>query len=247
MDRESFHQRLSAISTQWTLLFQAHRGSADSATAAQCQLMQRYSGAVLRYFMGAVRDPDVAAELSQEFALRFVRGDFRRADPQRGQFRDYLKRALIHMITDYYRARQAWPRPLDSGIPEPAAAHPESVDEKEEFLKSWREELLQRTWQALGEANPSYCAALRFRIENPNMPSWEMAAHLSRQLGKPVSAAWVRKSLERGREKFADSLVAEVAHSLEADTETEVGEELRALDLLKYCRSALQRRQRKTG
>jgi hypothetical protein len=86
MDAESLNQRLSDISPKWTLLFQAFQGSADTVTTAQGQLLQRYSGAVFRYFLGAVHDPEVAAELSQEFALRFLRGDFRGADPQRGRF-----------------------------------------------------------------------------------------------------------------------------------------------------------------
>src|SRR5713101_7167113 len=107
MDQQELNQHLSRISTQWTMVFQAHQGPVDAVTRARHQLLQRYSGAAYRYLLGAVRDPDVAAELCQEFALQFVRGDFRRADPERGRFRDYLKRALIHMITDYQRTRQA--------------------------------------------------------------------------------------------------------------------------------------------
>jgi DNA-directed RNA polymerase specialized sigma24 family protein len=48
-----------------------------------------------------VRDPEVADDLAQEFALRFLRGDFQRADPERGRCRDYLKRALINLVHDY--------------------------------------------------------------------------------------------------------------------------------------------------
>src|SRR5207244_8784969 len=112
MDQEEFNQRLSRISTLWTVVLQAHQGSAEAVTKAQQLLMQRYSGAVYRYLLGAVRDPDVAADLSQEFALRFVRGDFRRAAPERGRFRDYVKIALVHLVDDYYRSRRARPRQL---------------------------------------------------------------------------------------------------------------------------------------
>ena len=42
-----------------------------------------------------------------------------RAAPDRGRFRDYLKTALIHLVTDYHRSRQAWPQGL---LAEPADA-----------------------------------------------------------------------------------------------------------------------------
>jgi hypothetical protein len=50
--------------------------------------MGSYHRAVHRYLLGALRDEDAAEELFQEFALRFVRGDFRWADRGRGRFRD---------------------------------------------------------------------------------------------------------------------------------------------------------------
>src|SRR6266436_612212 len=100
---------LSQISTMWTMLFRAHAGGPEGAVSAQRAMMERYGGAVYRYLLGAVRDQDAAAELSQEFAVRFLRGDFRRADPDRGRFRDYLKTSLIHLVTDYHRARQRAP------------------------------------------------------------------------------------------------------------------------------------------
>jgi RNA polymerase sigma-70 factor (ECF subfamily) len=242
MDPEELNQRLSRIATLWTMVFQAHGEAADAATAAQRVLMQRYTRAVYRYLLGAVRDPDMAAELSQEFALRFVRGDYRRADPDRGRFRDYLKTALIHLVTDYHRARQAAPRQLAADAPEPAAPPKSSADSERDFLAEWRGELLDRTWRALDEVNADYRAVLLFRIENPDVPSPEMAERLGTQLGRPVNAAWVRKALQRAHAKFADLLVEEVAVSLEKPTPEALAAELRELDLLRYCASALERR-----
>jgi RNA polymerase sigma factor (sigma-70 family) len=246
MEHQSLQERLSAISTQWTMLFQAHQGSADTASAAQCQLLQRYSGAVFRYFLGAVRDPDAATELAQEFALRFVRGDFRRANPERGRFRDYLKRALVHMITDYHRARQAWPHQLGPGMSDPAGPEPQSINEEQEFLKTWREELLERTWKTLAEAQPTYHAVLLYRVHNPDASSAEMAEELSARLAKPMNAAAIRKAAQRAHDKFADVLLEEIEQSLDAPSSEAIREELNALDLLRYCRSALERREAKS-
>src|SRR5437016_3036514 len=156
MDQQQLDQRLSRISTQWTMVFQAHQGPRDEVSRAQQQFLERYSGATYRYLLGAVHDPEVATELCQEFALRFVRGDFRRASPERGRFRDYLKTALIHLVTDHQNERRPAPRRLSPDEPEPATPVPESLNSEHDFVQSWREELLDRTWQALAEANPSY-------------------------------------------------------------------------------------------
>src|SRR4051812_10699254 len=91
VDDIQLNQRLSQLSTCWTLVAQAHAGDAGVEAAAQAALLQRYQSAVYRYLLGAVRDPDTADELFQEFALRFVRGDFRHADATRGRFRNYVK------------------------------------------------------------------------------------------------------------------------------------------------------------
>ena len=85
---------------------------------------------------------------------------------------------------------------------------------------------------------------MRYRIENPDALSAEMAEHLTKSLGKPVNSPSARKMLERAHAKFADLLVDEVACSLEARSDMELERELADLDLLRYCRSALQRRKR---
>lgn len=224
------------------MIFQAHGGESDALVAAQRQLLQRYCGAVYRYLLGAVRNPDVAADLAQEFAMRFVRGDFRRADPERGRFRDYVKASLTHLVKDYYRAREAWPRPLTPSIPEPVTPPPIAADAEHTFLESWRDDLLDRTWKALAAANPTYHAVLLLRVDEPDLSSAEMAQRLSTQLGQSFTAEGIRKILERAHKKFAELLVEEVAYSLEDAVEADLASELRELDLLKYCQSALAQR-----
>ncbi len=241
VDQPGLDERLSRISTQWTLVLHAHQGLANAALA-QKELLHRYGGAVYRYLLGAVRDPDAAEDLAQEFALRFVRGDFRRANPERGRFRDFLKTALIHLVTDHHRARQARPLLLDPDAPEPAAPSLDSGPGDADFLASWREELLHRTWKALAQANPVYHGALLLRVTEPEITSPQMAERLTAQLGKPLSAALVRKALQRAHSKFAELLLEEVAGSLGTATREALQEELAELDLLRYCRSALERR-----
>jgi RNA polymerase sigma-70 factor (ECF subfamily) len=227
--------RLSQITTQWTVLLRAHATPADGAAAAQQLLLERYGGAVARYLLGAVRDADVAADLTQEFAVRFLRGDFRRADPGRGRFRDYLKTALIHLVTDHYRTQAGAPRPL----PPDAATRPESAHDEDTFLATWRAELLDRTWDALAAGHPTEHAVLLVRVGEPDLPSAALAEKAAARLGKPMTAAAARKALQRGHARFAELLVREVTRSLSEPAPADVAAELRELDLFRYCRSAV--------
>jgi RNA polymerase sigma-70 factor (ECF subfamily) len=233
-------EHLSRISTLWTMMWQAHAGTAEGAASAQHALLERYGGAVYRYLLGALHDPDVAAELTQEFAVRFLRGDFRRADPECGRFRDYLKTALSHLVTDHHRARQHRPRPLDPDMPEPAS--PEPPDDEALFLASWRAELLDRTWEALAAVHPTQHAVLLIRVGEPELPSPQIAERVRVRLGRPLTAGAVRKALQRAHAQYAELLVDEVSRSIGAPAPAELEAELRTLDLLRYCRSAVAKR-----
>jgi RNA polymerase sigma-70 factor (ECF subfamily) len=237
VERASRSEHLSRISTLWAVVQQAHQGQADATAAAQAALLERYGGAVYRYLLGALRAPDLADELFQEFALRFVRGDFRRADPGRGRFRDYVRTALIHLVNDYHRTRQKWPAPLAGDVPALATS-----DAPDIFHADWRGELLQRTWQALAEAHSAYHAVLLLRVDEPELPSAAMAERLAPQLGRSCTAAWVRKTLQRAHTRYGELLLDEVARTLSTPTTAALEAELTELDLLRYCRSVLARR-----
>jgi RNA polymerase sigma-70 factor (ECF subfamily) len=240
MRSDSSTSRLSRISTLWSVVLQAHGGLAEQANVACEALVRRYRGAAHRYLLAVVGDRDVADDLTQEFVLRFLRGKFRGADPARGRFRDYLKTTLIHLVRDYHRARQRWPQALAANAPEPAALPIEDADSERAFLTSWRDELLERTWTALADFNAAFHAVLSLRVANPELRSPQMAERLTAQSGKSVNAAWVRKTLQRAHEKYAELLLEDVAHSLPEATPEALEKELEELDLLRYCRTALE-------
>jgi RNA polymerase sigma factor (sigma-70 family) len=245
MDQEQSLNRLSHITTLWTLVRKAHEpGTATGG--AQEALMRRYGGAVHRYLLGALRDPHAADELFQEFSLRFIRGDFHRANPEKGRFRDFVKTSLFHLIVDHQKARKRKPRQFSDNAPEPAAPPADPASCEREFLQSWRDELLDRAWLALADDSdrneqPHY-QVLRFRAENPGCSSSQMAEQLSDKLGKKLTAEGVRQTLHRARDKFADLLLVEVETSLEKPSLERLEQELIDLELLSYCRSALERR-----
>lgn len=246
MSSKSTDRRLSRISTLWSLVTLAQHKAGDESRTAQQQLLERYGAAIRRYLLGALRDADAAEDLYQDFAYRFLHGDLHRVDPERGRFRDYVKGVLFHLVADYYRKRQRLPRSLPPEHPEPAVTCEPDAEQEQAFLANWRDELLARTWDALAAADSangqSFHAVLRFRANHPELHSNEIAEQLSRSLGRPLTASGVRKTLERARERFADILLDEIAQALSNPTVDNLEEELIDLNLLEYCRPALERR-----
>jgi RNA polymerase sigma factor (sigma-70 family) len=237
--------RLSEISTLWSVVLQANHDADEVARLAQRQLLERYGGAVRRYLLGALRDPDAAEELFQEFALLLVHGDLRGADRQRGRFRDFVKGVLFHLIAQHHRQRRRQPHSLPADHPEPAV-EPDALSEQEDaFRASWRAELLARSWAALEaqerETGQPFYTVLRYRADNPAVPSAKMAEDLGARLGKALTAPGVRKTLERARDRFAELLLDEIIHTLGAPTAEQLEEELIELNLLEHCRVALDR------
>jgi DNA-directed RNA polymerase specialized sigma24 family protein len=233
-------ERLSRIETHWSRMLQP---------GAE---VLRYYRAVYRYFMGIVRQQDRAEELAQQFALRFVQGDFQQhARPELGRFRDFLKTCLRNMARDIIRREQA-----EEAVCVSLSAHSadQIADESEEesrgaeFDAACRAERLAQAWKRLAELESTsrspYFSVLRFKTEHPATRSAEMADRLSAALGTELTADGVRKLLERARAHFADLLIDEIMKSLPAAEHDRLEEELVDLQLLEYCKSALDRRVR---
>lgn len=250
MQEQQLQQRLSQMATAWTVLLRANTGSGDADAVAQAAVLERYQTAVYRYLLGAVRDPDAADELFQDFAVRFIRGDFRRADPERGRFRDFVKTALINLVTNHHKKVSRHPaHSLEK--PEDVAAAAQPCDLDEEFLSGWRKALLDRSWEGLAAlqkpGGPPFCTVLRLRTEQPQLSSAQAAEQLTAQLrpAEPFTDAGLRKVLQRARDLFADLLVDEVARSLRTsalDRLDQLEQEVSDLGFQAYCHRALQRR-----
>ncbi len=243
--------RLSRIETSWSIIRQAHATAKDSAAGNQVQraqqdLLARYGGAVRRYALAALRNEEAAEEVFQEFALRFVRGDLGRADPDRGRFRSFVKTTVYHLIVDHQRRgkRDARMSPLRTATPEPKAPTEEQHDNL--FSATWRDDLLSRVWDRLADQERAtgkpYHTALRCRVDFPDLRSPDLAEKLSVLLEKPMKAGAVRVLLHRAREAFAELLLEEVVHTLPGASRNEVQEELIDLNLYEYCRPVFEKR-----
>ena len=234
--------RLSRLETLWSVVHRAHGDQSIDARAAREEIMSRYGGAVRKYLLGALRDEEAADEVFQEFSLRMARGDFHRADPDRGQFRKFVKTALFRMIVDYQRQRGKSAAQFDlEHAREPVDDDPHG---DAAFAQSWRRDLIEKTLTALEardrKTGSHLFTVLQVRLQNPEMRSPELAELAGQSVNKSMSADNFRAILRRARVHFASLLLDEVAHSLTSGSPEELEAELAELDLLEYCRPALE-------
>lgn len=238
---------LSRIETLWSVVRRAHEAptseSSHHQATAQRQLLDQYGTAIRRYLLAAIKDANQADDIFQEFALKFVRGEFRKADPQRGKFRFYVKTVLHNLIRDYKRKNTRLAQ-LEDADAEVDASSTAEIDQQEElFLIEWREDLLARTWDALEQSAASgksqYFSVLTLRVQNPASSYEQLASQLSEIVGKPLTNASARVLVHRAREKFARLLIDQVANSLDNPALDQVEQELAELRLLDYCRDLI--------
>lgn len=188
----------------------------------------------------------MTADLFQEFALRFVRGDFRNLRPHEGSFRQYLKTALINLVRDH----QTLQAKLNKGVPHNDRTG-EALDvAMPEFDVSLRTELLAQTWQMLSEAQlaggPPYYTVLKGRVDHPDWSLDDLSQAVADELHQqelPSNAAF-RKLLQRSRDAFANRRIDVVGQTLGCCDWPRVEEVLVELELLAYCQSALQSRRK---
>ena len=232
--------RISQLTTNWSEIFAANQrfgedpGAADDTADAQRVVLEKYGPCILRYLLGATRSSDVAEELAQEFAFRFVRGDLCGAKPENGRFRDYLRVVLRNLVNDHYRR-------MRQSVDVSQLSQDQNVEPFEElernFHSQWRDQILESTWSELkreqDEKGNCFHTVLEFRAQNPNLSSQEMASTLSDKIAKQVSADWVRQVIHRSRQRFATLLLSEVKKTIQPqDDLDQLREELADLQLL---------------
>src|SRR5262249_23128338 len=107
-----------------------------------------YAPAIVRYLEALLKDPHDAEEVAQDFLLRVHQQGLRNATPERGRFRDYLKKAVRNAALNFLRSKHATHR---TALP----LKPEALSDAAEFstdqrwLAEWREALLDHVWTAL--------------------------------------------------------------------------------------------------
>jgi RNA polymerase sigma-70 factor (ECF subfamily) len=246
MDANDSQARLSQLKTYCTMMVEAHQ-ERDEAANLKNQLLLRYHGAVYRYLLAILRNADAAEDLTRDFAVKFLAGDFKGVNPGGGRLRKYLKASLRNLARKHWREKRRWTELLEKAR-EKLLAQPAAGDQtpEDEFTKSWRKELYERVWAELEqfekETGERHFSVLRLKEQFPKLRSAELAERLGPQLGKTLSADNFRKALQRAREKFNELLVEEVSRSLTDSSPDALEEELIELELLTRCKAALEKR-----
>jgi DNA-directed RNA polymerase specialized sigma24 family protein len=237
-DADSFTPRrvfLDQITTNWCVVRDPE------------QFVLRYGPAINAYVSSLVRDGVEADEVVQNFLLKVVERGFLTVDPRRGRFRDYLKVSVKNAVLSHYRARR--PRVAEeselAGLAVPAEA--EAAADLE-WLAHWRQCLLDKAWRALDRherASPGNlaCTVLKAVAERPDDTSDAQAARINVALagrdGQSLTPAAFRKQLSRARRLFAETLLVEVAQTLDRWDADAVEQELIDLDLWNHVRPLL--------
>lgn len=224
-------RNLDQISTRW------------QAINDPLQFVMRYARAIQNYLNALLKNPDDAEEVAQDFMLRVQKNGFYHASPERGRFRDYLKRAVRNASLNYLqRRRDRGPGGAALVSLAAAAEVPQAADHA--WIADWRNCLLNRTWRALDDhqrRTPGnlFHTVLRLAADHPHDDSATQAAHVAELSGRPLSAEAFRKQLSRARRLFAEFLAGETAQTLDDPTPQQVEQELSELGLMSYIRDLL--------
>ncbi len=220
-------RELKLISTHWTTV------------ANPSRFVTRYGAAVRAYLRALLPTRDDADEVEQEFLLQVVEKGFPTVAPGRGLFRHYLITIVRNAAFAHLRKRSKQPVVLSdlSHIPSESSAD-------REWQSSWRECVLQNTWNALREHQKKakgnlFHTALKASIEHPGEDSTALAARVSVAAGQTLSAESFRKQLSRARQRFGELLIEEVSRTITNVTPALLEKELQELDLMKYVKALL--------
>jgi DNA-directed RNA polymerase specialized sigma24 family protein len=235
--------RLDAISTQSSLLEQAHRGPASAAMPARNALVMRYRKAIRGYLGALLQNDGDADELAQEVVVKMLQGGFAGFRSERGRFRDYLKAAVRNAALCHFRRRGTSAHvELDAeGLADSAGPDPRS---DETWLADWRRSLLEGARQALhafqaGRPGNVYATLLDLLRDHPEDDREALAGRLAERTGQRLRADAVRKQISRARRKFAELLLEEVRRTLDDPTPERVFDELIDVGLLPFVRDYL--------
>ena len=223
-------------STRWSMIRRARTDDASGRAALE-ELCSVYWRPVYTFYraegLPAVEAEDLAQGL---FAAILSRGDLQAVDAQRGRFRAWLKACARHHLTNVREHDRAQKRgggrlhrPLDFGDEESKLSlePADHNDPARAFDRRWAQLVLEQAQARLEESERRAGRGQQFEILRyvldggaPLRPWAELAERLQTTEGA------LRVAAHRLRERFRQSLLAEVRETLDEESE---GSELQEL------------------
>jgi DNA-directed RNA polymerase specialized sigma24 family protein len=220
-------ERAAFTPTRWSLIAAVRSGEAPRVREALETLCEAYWYPLYAYVRRVGHGPEESADLTQSFFAHLMEKKvLSRADPERGRLRNFLLNSLQHFLRDEWRKQQrlkrgggAPPLSIDAVVAEGLYANePADLTTPETlYHRRWALTLLERTLLGLHAIKPSL-------IEDADAAS---AAESGARLG--MAAGAVRVAIFRLRTRYRERLLAEVAASMDAQSEADLDEEIAAL------------------
>lgn len=210
--------------TSWTLILRARSSPADREA-----LLRAYCGPIGAYLKRKLRNVDDAEELTQEFIHKKVlEGNLlKKADRERGRFRDYLLASLDRFVIDWHRKTHGRPgdaRPdialtSDEAVLESAGTR-QGDDPVAAYNKEFARAVLDQVRQRLEEdcrrcGLNRHWTAYEARVLRPLLYGSEPATVESLALMLGATAPEVSHMIETVRRKSVKVLREVVADTLE--------------------------------
>lgn len=199
------------LSTQWSVVLNAHSSSAQRREALE-RLCSQYWLPIYGYLRRRGNAPADAEDLTQGFFAYLIESDFLdRPDPAKGRFRGYLVGGLRHFLGSHFERENAVKRgggarfidwtTLDAER-EYAAANTPQQDPSEYYEASWAMALLSRALERLEEEQTAAGRARQLAVLKPFLSAtptpgdYDWAA---RELGTTRTnvAVWVHRLTHR--------------------------------------------------
>ena len=224
--------------THWSVVLRAGGGTSPQAAEALEDLCRTYWPPLYAYLRRNGREMHEAQDLVQEFFARLLSKDYLgHADPARGRFRTFLLSSLKNfLVNDWkhaHREKRGGGRvvlSLDGNSAEAAYLRELADSATPDLLyeRRWATTLLNRVLAQLGTeytdaGSSAVFDQLKAFVWGP--PSTTTYADIAARLG--MSEGAVKVAMHRLRQRFRDTLRAEISKTVA--TPTEVDEELRHL------------------
>ncbi len=211
--------------TRWTLVRHATGRSAEGRQALS-ELCAACYEPVVAFLRRSGRDEDAAREAAHEFFAALIeRPALGGAEPGRGKFRSYLLGALKHHL-GHRREHDARKKrgggaeivALDAGTDTSPAIDPgdtQSLPPDREFDRQWALHILHRATDALAAEWRAAGRADEFAVLLPFIGGESAHGDLaSLAASRGESAATLRKTVSRMRQRFRQHMKAELAPTL---------------------------------
>ncbi len=223
--------------THWSVvLLAAQDESPEAAQAALSKICQAYWPPLYTFLRRRGHPPANAQDLVQAFFANLLeQNSLSRVQREKGRLRTFLLSALQHFLANEHDRAQTQKRgggqqiiSLEEHFEEAEASLVMSGDDQtESYDRNWAATLLDRAWEQLHGAMKAEGKERFLNEVKPLIWGGEQAPPNQEELAAKLNVhpSTLRTSLQRLRQRFRETLRAEVARTV--STSAEIDEELR--------------------